>query len=818
MRAIKVNLSPMMQQYRNIKKDYADYLLFYRLGDFYELFFDDAILGAKELDITLTKRDCGDHERAPMCGVPYHSVDGYISKLINKGYKIAICEQTSDTQNSVGIVNREVVQVITPGTVTNTQLLDEKSNNFLCSIYQDLDYYGLSFVDITTGDLFATRVKNSEDKRELVNEISRYTPSEIIINNVRNFGLIDTLKKLFKCRIEVLGSSNYYPSEMISNLKTHFEVENIQDLGMYDDNSCTFSINAILKYLKSTQFQIPKHINKVNYYEQNRFMDLDFSTKKDLELVSTIRENKKNGSLLWVLDKTKTSMGARLLKNWFEKPLTNIKEIHARLSSVNEFIINPKISDSILEMLSSVKDIERLSMKLSSSASNPREIYSLGQSITSIPGIIESLKELDSILIRQLLPDIDPLLDIKSLIERSISEDAPISISEGNIIKEGFDESIDDYKKAMKDGKIWISTVEEQERKRTGIKNLKIGFNKVFGYYFEVSKSNLSLVPDNYTRKQTLANCERFINVKLKTLESMVLSANEKACRKEHEVFCHIRDKISKSYLRIYKTAKSLATLDVLINFAKIAVANDYIMPEICQDKIIKIENGRHPVVEAIQGDGSFVPNDLFLDEEKHISIITGPNMSGKSTYMRQSALIVLMAQIGCFVPATRAKIGIVDKIFTRIGAWDDLSAGQSTFMVEMREVSNILDNATKNSFLVLDEIGRGTSTHDGLSIAWAVLEYISNKSKLGAKALFATHYHELTRLADKIPSITNYSVATTENNGEIVFLRKIIPGCTNNSYGIEVAKLAGIKNEVIARAKEISKGLGNSNITITIT
>ena len=804
-------LSPMMQQYFDIKEKYQDTILFFRLGDFYEMFYDDAITCSKELELTLTGKDCGQEERAPMCGVPYHAAEQYIDKLIEKGFKVAICEQIEDPAEAKGIVKRGVIRVVTAGTVTNSKLLDEKNNNYLCSVYCKDEVVGMSFVDVTTGDLFATQF--AYDRGDILSELSRYNPSEIICNRVflENGSLISFINERLGCSAE--AEQEYFFEESFVNQKIREQFgENVSDL----PDCATVAVGAMLEYLSKTQMCELPHIQNIQFYTSEQYMDIDFSSKRNLEITATMRDNKRRGSLLWVLDDTETSMGARLLKSWIDKPLLNVTSIQNRLNAVNELNKSTIIRSEIRENLSKIQDIERLISRVVTGSANCRDLLALKASFEPLPEIIRNAEKLEATLNRTVCSQLDDMQDLCDLLERSIIENPPITIKEGGIIREGFDENVDLYRKAMTEGKQWLATIEQKEKESTGIKNLKIGFNKVFGYYIEVSKSNLGLVPDTYIRKQTLTTGERYITGELKEVENNILGAEERICALEYSIFCEIRDAVANANTRILQTAKALAELDVLCSLAEVAVKNNYTMPVVNVSNKIDIKDGRHPVVERVlKGQQLFIPNDTFLSQADRVSIITGPNMAGKSTYMRQVALIVLMAQIGSFVPATSAEIGIVDKIFTRVGASDDLASGQSTFMVEMNEVANILNNATKNSLLILDEIGRGTSTYDGLSIAWAVVEYIADLKKLGAKTLFATHYHELTELEDKLEGVKNYCIAVKKRGDDIIFLRKIIRGGADQSYGIEVAKLAGVKNDVIKRAKEIVEKLSVINTDI---
>ncbi|WHH59556.1 DNA mismatch repair protein MutS [Petroclostridium sp. X23] len=809
-------LTPMMQQYLNIKDQYKDCILFFRLGDFYEMFFDDAETASRELEITLTGRDCGQQERAPMCGVPFHSADAYIAKLIGKGYKVAICEQIEDPSEAKGIVQRDVIRVVTPGTVTDAAMLDEKKNNFLACIYKDDEGIGLSVVDVTTGELYTSQFQNDEFKSKLINELARYSPSEAIANTevIEDSAIRKLLKERFNCSAEYFYDWSFVQDKAEQKITGHFNIHNVDGLGLRDHPHSIKSVGALLEYLYQTQKISLSHINSINYYSSNEFLDIDLSTRRNLELTETMREKAKKGSLLWVLDKTQTAMGGRLLRKWIEQPLTNCAYISKRLQAVNELVQNTVLRLDLSDCLNNIYDIERLLSKIIYGSVNGRDLVALKKSIAHFPEIKAYLSGCNTGLLKEQYKQLDELRDINELIDVSIVDDPPFSVREGGMIKDGYDENVDHLRKAMVEGKQWIARLENEEKEKTGIKNLKVGFNKVFGYFIEVTKSHLSNVPDRYIRKQTLANCERYITPELKEIENSVLGAEEKIVQVEYHIFCDVREKIAARLDRIQKSAKVISIIDVLCSLGEVAQKNNYSMPDIeLSDKII-IKDGRHPVVEKMLNDNMFVPNDTSLDNgENRLSIITGPNMAGKSTYMRQVALIVLMAQIGSFVPASSAQIGVVDKIFTRVGASDDLASGQSTFMVEMSEVANILNNATQKSLLILDEIGRGTSTYDGLSIAWAVIEYVSQSKKLGAKTLFATHYHELTELEDKLQGVKNYCIAVKKRGDDITFLRKIIRGGADDSYGIEVAKLAGVPDDVINRAKQILKTLEDADV-----
>lgn len=805
--------TPMMQQYLNIKEQYKDCILFFRLGDFYEMFFSDAEIASKELEITLTGKDCGMDERAPMCGVPFHAADGYVARLIAKGYKVAICEQVEDPAFAKGIVKRDVIKIVTPGTVTDIAMLDERKNNYLMSVCRNGNFYGIAAVDITTGDFYATRITWGNTKGKLLDEIAKYLPSELVVNSEFNNDteFLAQLNRRFNTYISTFDNSSFEYGIALDTLKTHFE--NIKlDLSDYD-----ISINAsgaLLKYLDMTQKVSLNHIQNFNSYNIDEYMVLDAATRRNLELTETMREKSKRGSLLWVLDKTMTSMGGRLLRKWIEQPLVNLGDIQQRLNSVEEFKNKFMARVEVRELLKRVYDIERLMGKVVLGSVNCRDLIALKNSIGQIPYIKNLLSDFEAQYNKYCYEQLDCLEDVCQLIEASIIDDPPITIKEGGIIKAGYNAEVDKLRQASTEGKNWIAALEASEKEKTGIKNLKVGFNRVFGYYIEVTKSYFSLVPTEYIRKQTLANCERYITPELKEIEDTILGAEEKIIQLEHSLFLEIKDAIAMQLTRIKNTAKSIAELDVLVSLAEVADREDYCMPEVTSTDEIQIIDGRHPVVEKMIDKSGFVPNDTVLDmDEDRLAVITGPNMAGKSTYMRQTALIVLMAQIGSFVPATSAKVGLVDRIFTRVGASDDLASGQSTFMVEMSEVANILINATKKSLLILDEIGRGTSTFDGLSIAWAVIEYIVNKENLGCRTLFATHYHELTELEGKVSGIKNYCITVKEKGDDVIFLRKIIRGGADGSYGIQVAKLAGVPLPVIDRAKEILLELDDADI-----
>ena len=808
--------SPMMQHYLDTKKDYKDSILFYRLGDFYEMFFDDAILASRELELTLTGKECGQEERAPMCGVPFHAAENYIARLISKGYKVAICEQMEDPKQAKGIVKREVIRVVTPGTVIESNLLDEKKNNYIMSVYKSGIYFGIAVCDVSTGDFRATQIKETNNFSAALDEISRYSPAEIVVNNL----MYDTTEEIAKIRerfqIYISKQEDNKFSNNVEELTSKYNVvdESENKIEINDKTLCICAINGLLTYILETQKTNLDHINKIILYNNTKYMCLDINARRNLELTEKLRDKSKKGTLLWVLDKTSTSMGGRRLRRWINDPLLDIEKINKRLNSVKELKDNPILRGDIADLLKKVYDIERLVGKISYGNANARDLISLKNSVKQLPELKKIMSNTESTLLKELYNELDILEDIYNIIDVAIVEEPPISVKEGGIIKKGYNEEIEKLKMATTDGKNWLIQLEANEREKTGIKGLKVGFNKVFGYYIEVTKSNISLVPDRYIRKQTLTNGERYVTEELKKLENELLGAEEKVINLEYNAFCEIREIIEKQLLRIQRTADIVATLDVLNSFAIVAEDMNYCMPIVDNSGIIDIKGGRHPVIEKILPSGEFVDNDTYLDkEDNRFSIITGPNMAGKSTYMRQVALITLMAQCGSFVPATFARLGVVDKIFTRIGASDDLSMGQSTFMVEMMEVATILKEATQNSLVILDEIGRGTSTYDGLSIAWAVAEYMSDKEKCGAKTLFATHYHELIGLEQKIQGVKNYSIAVKEKGEDIIFLRKIVAGGTDESYGVHVAKLAGVPQTVTKRSNEILRTLERKSI-----
>ncbi len=803
-----------MQKYIDTKEEYPGCILFYRLGDFYEMFFEDAVTVSRELELTLTGKSCGLEERAPMCGVPYHAVDGYLNRLVAKGYKVAICEQTEDPKQAKGLVRREVVRVVTPGTILDSQMMDESRNNYIMCIVYLADRYGVSVADVSTGDYFVTELP---DGGKLKDEIFKFTPSEIICNESFYMSGMDLEDLKDRLKIALYALDTWYFDDALcrKNLLEHFQVKTLDGLGLGDLDCGVISAGALLQYLLETQKNNLAHMTHITRYTTGKFMMLDSSTRRNLELCETLREKQKRGSLLWVLDKTRTAMGARTLRKYVEQPLIEQEEIERRLDAVAELRDAAICREEIREYLSPVYDLERLITKITYGTANPRDLTAFSGSLEMLPHVRYILEEMHSGLLCEVRENLDTLEDLCSLVKSAIAEEPPLAMKEGNIIRDGYNEEVDTLRRAKSEGKGWLAKLEEEEREKTGIKNLKIKYNKVFGYYLEVTNSYKNMVPDYFMRKQTLANAERYITPELKELEDTILGAEDKLYALEYELYCAVRDTIAGEVERIQRTAKAVAELDVFSTLALVAERNHYVRPQINGKGVIDIKDGRHPVVEQMIPDGSFICNDTFLNDKKErISIITGPNMAGKSTYMRQTALIVLMAQIGSFVPAEKADIGLVDRIFTRVGASDDLASGQSTFMVEMTEVANILRNATAKSLLILDEIGRGTSTFDGLSIAWAVVEYISDSRLLGAKTLFATHYHELTELEGKIEHVNNYCIAVKEKGDDIVFLRKIVKGGADKSYGIQVAKLAGVPDLVINRAKEIVEELAEGDIT----
>ena len=810
--------SPMMQRYLETKKEYQDCILFYRLGDFYEMFFDDAITASRELELTLTGKDCGQEERAPMCGIPHHAAEIYISRLIAKGYKVAICEQLEDPKKAKGIVKRGVIRVVTPGTVVDSNMLEERKNNYIMSIYKTGIYYGISICDISTGEFYSAEIKDNYNFPMLLDEIARYSPSELVVNSMMAECTeeMDKIKERFENVYVTKFNDKFFTSEL-NNINLRFNIvdnngRKLEDIS--DKKLGVSSINALIEYIEETQKTSLDHINKITVYQISKYMALDINARRNLEITEKMRDKSKKGTLLWVLDKTSTSMGGRLLRRWLSDPLVDVNEINRRLDAVEELKDNIILRGDVVENLKKVYDIERLTGKMAYGNANARDTVTLKNSLLKLPEVKKCLSECKSDLLKELYENLDELQDIYGLIEKAIVDDPPMTITDGGIIKLGYDPEIDKLKTAQTEGKNWLIKLEADEKEKTGIKNLKVGFNKVFGYYLEVTKSNLNLVPERYIRKQTLTNAERYITEELKNLENQILGAEEKVVNLEYDAFTKIRQEIAKNVVRLQTTSEVVSTLDVLASFATVAEDMNYCKPNVNNFGTIDIKNGRHPVIEKILGTGAFVENDTHLDkDENRLAIITGPNMAGKSTYMRQVALITLMAQVGSFVPAESATIGVVDKIFTRVGASDDLSMGQSTFMVEMMEVATILKEATPNSLVILDEIGRGTSTYDGLSIAWAVAEYIADKEKCGAKTLFATHYHELTELEEKIDGVKNYSIAVKEKGEDIIFLRKIVRGGTDESYGIHVARLAGVPKVVTNKANKILQSIERKNV-----
>lgn len=806
------DFSPMMKQYFEIKEQYPNTLLFFRLGDFYEMFFNDAKTASRELELTLTGRDCGQDERAPMCGVPFHSAESYIARLVAKGYKVAICEQTEDPAQAKGIVKREVIRVITPGTVLESSMLDEGRNNYICSLYLDDMVAGVSFADVSTGELHGTEISAfslTELHALLVNELSRFSPKEILINDevLSLKTLPDFIREKLDASVECLDGEDY--ENGASRVTAHFKKSSLEELGLSQMPRLVESLSGLFSYLKKTQITETDRINEIDIYTENRAMRLDLTARRNLELLETMRNKERRGSLLWVLDKTKTAMGKRLIRSWIEQPLLSPAAITLRQNAVEELFESRELSDLLSEDLSGIYDLERIMTRIVYGSANGRELRSLWSTLSKLPALKAHLSSASSTLLKDILSKIDSLEDVTELIDASIVEEPPFTIREGGIIREGFNEELDAVRHDMNGGKTLIAEIEAKEKERTGIPKLKVGYNRVFGYYIEISNSFRDQAPPEYIRKQTLTNCERYITEELKNLENRILGAHDKSILIESQLFEEIRKTVADQLIRIQTTAKAIAELDVLNSLAFVAVKNDYVRPRITVNGKIYIKDGRHPVVEALLSGAPFVPNDTDMDmKDNRISIITGPNMAGKSTFMRQVAIIVIMAQIGSFVPAAAAEIGIVDSIFTRVGASDDLAAGQSTFMIEMAEVADILKNATPNSLIILDEIGRGTSTYDGMSIARAVLEYIHDKKQVGAKTLFATHYHELTELEDFLDGVRNYNIAVKKHGDDITFLRRILRGGADDSFGIQVAKLAGVPDKVVARAKQVLASL----------
>ena len=800
-------LSPMMKQYFSVKNKCTDHILFFRLGDFYEMFFDDAIMVSKELELTLTGRDCGLEERAPMCGIPYHAADIYIKKLIENGHKVAICEQLTDPKETKGIVERDIIRIVTPGTLTESNLLDDSKNNYIGAVYVQDKTCAICFADISTGEVHLFNKSSKDLQGEIINELSRFDPVELLFNGkFLDFKQVqDFIRNKMNVSVQLLDDECFDVKAKKEVILRQFSISDLDEISLHEGTVEAACVCGLFDYISDTQKSLVGRFTEIKRYNDNFFMELDLTARRNLELTETLRNKEKKGSLLWVLDHTKTSMGKRLLKSYIEQPLVKLAIITNRLDAVEQLCRKSVLQQELAEALSNVYDIERLMTRVMYKTATPRDVKSLSLTALQIPEIKRILGEFNAKLLVELNSKIDTLTDISNIIEKAIVDDPPVTAKEGGVIKDGFNEELDRLRHIIKGGKGIIDEIEQRERDATGIKSLKIGYNRVFGYYIEVTKSYYDLVPDTYIRKQTLANCERFITDELKKTENEILGANEKVLSLEANIFAEVRDYIAEQLAKVQETASSIAQLDVLCSFAYVSMKNEYTKPDIAIDGIIDIKDGRHPVVELMLNDEMYVPNDTYLDmNSNRMSVITGPNMSGKSTYMRQVALITLMAQIGCFVPAKSAKITIVDKIFTRVGASDDLTAGQSTFMVEMSEVADILKNATKQSLVILDEVGRGTSTFDGISIATSVAEYIANTRVLGCKTLFATHYHELIKLADRIDGVNNYSVAVKKIGEDIKFLRKIVPGGVDDSYGIEVAKLARLPNKVLSRAKEL--------------
>lgn len=810
------SVTPMMKQYDGIKARYSDCILFFRMGDFYEMFKEDAILASRELEIVLTGRSAGEDTKADMCGVPFHSANSYIAKLVSKGYKVAICEQIQDPAEAKGLVERDVVRVITPGTVLDTNLLDEKSNNYLGCVYAHQCETALVFADISTGEIYTTKIMG-DSVCEVLNELARYNPKELLLNKTANTLFRKHIEDRFSAYIGILNEDSFQLDIAYNKVMQELMLDEIDDVGLAGENNVICAVGAVINYLTDTQKSSLFRAIDLIYYQTEQYMDIDASTRRNLEITENMRDKTRRGSLLWVIDKTKTSMGGRLLKQWIEKPLLSPAAIMARQYGVQELLANMPLRKDIIETLDDIFDITRLINRISLGSATPRDMVALGESLKHLPCLKLAISKFNSDILKKQEQELDILDDVCDLLKNAISSEPPNVVRDGGVIKEGYNAQVDEYRKAMTDGTSWLAQIQEQERESTGIKTLKVGFNKVFGYYIEVSAGQTKNVPEHYVRKQTLVNGERYITQKLKDIESIIISAEDRLLRLEAHLFEEVRSKVAAQIERLKKTANAVAVIDVLSSMAEVAEQNNYCMPTINLAGKISIADGRHPVVEKMLKNDLFVPNDTILDtKDNRLGIITGPNMAGKSTYMRQVAIIVLMAHIGSFVPASSAQIGIVDKIFTRVGASDDLASGQSTFMVEMSEVANILSNATKDSLIIFDEIGRGTSTYDGLSIAWAVVEHVSDIKKIGAKTLFATHYHELTELEDKVDGVKNYCIAVKKRGDDITFLRKIIRGGADGSYGIEVAALAGVSGDVIRRAKQILKSLEDSDINKT--
>lgn len=812
-------LSPMMEQYFEIKSQYPDMLLFFRLGDFYEMFFDDAKTASEELDLVLTGRDCGQEERAPMCGVPFHSADNYIAKLVNRGYKVAICEQLEDPKLVKGLVKRDVVRIITPGTVIEGSMLDDAVNNYLCCICRNEKETGLCFADVSTAEFHLTSIKDENAQEQIIDKLSAYQPREVLVNSsALDFQQVaDFIKTRLGTKVQLLDDEKFDFEECTNLILETLKKEEISSLSLGSSRVVVCALGAVIDYLKTVQkkdeIETPADID---YFDNEEYMKLDMSARRNLELTKSMMTGDKKHSLLWVIDKTKTAMGKRMIRNWIERPLMSVSLISKRQNAVGELFDRPEMRDKVRSALIGISDIERLMTRIAYSTANAKELKSLQATLEKLPEIKALVSDASTVLLKEINSNIDLLTDVKELIETAISDEPPFTVREGGMIKDGYNAEIDELKSIINDGASIIASIEARQREETGIPKLKVGYNRVFGYYIEVTNSYKDMVPDTYIRKQTLTNCERYITQELKDLEGKILGAKDRVIALEYEVFCKVRNEVSAEVVRIQKTAKALAMLDTLASLAEVAVTNNYVCPHINNNGVIDIKDGRHPVVEALMNGGIFVPNDTSLNkDDNRCMIITGPNMAGKSTYMRQIALIVLLAQVGSFVPARSAEIGIVDAIFTRVGASDDLASGRSTFMVEMSEVAAILKNATQNSLIILDEIGRGTSTFDGMSIARAVLEFVCKKKTLGAKTLFATHYHELTAMEGMLDGVSNYSIAVKKRGDDITFLRRIVRGGADESFGIEVAKLAGVPDSVVKRAKVILKELESCKIDI---
>lgn len=812
-------LSPMMEQYFEIKSQYPDMLLFFRLGDFYEMFFDDAKTASEELDLVLTGRDCGQEERAPMCGVPFHSADNYIAKLVNRGYKVAICEQLEDPKLVKGLVKRDVVRIITPGTVIEGSMLDDAVNNYLCCICRNEKETGLCFADVSTAEFHLTSIKDENAQEQIIDKLSAYQPREVLVNSsALDFRQVaDFIKTRLGTKVQLLDDEKFDFEECTNLILETLKKEEISSLSLGSSRAVVCALGAVIDYLKTVQkkdeIETPADID---YFDNEEYMKLDMSARRNLELTKSMMTGDKKHSLLWVIDKTKTAMGKRMIRNWIERPLMSVSLISKRQNAVGELFDRPEMRDKVRSALIGISDIERLMTRIAYSTANAKELKSLQATLEKLPEIKALVSDASTVLLKEINSNIDLLTDVKELIETAISDEPPFTVREGGMIKDGYNAEIDELKSIINDGASIIASIEARQREETGIPKLKVGYNRVFGYYIEVTNSYKDMVPDTYIRKQTLTNCERYITQELKDLEGKILGAKDRVIALEYEVFCKVRNEVSAEVVRIQKTAKALAMLDTLASLAEVAVTNNYVCPHINNNGVIDIKDGRHPVVEALMNGGIFVPNDTSLNkDDNRCMIITGPNMAGKSTYMRQIALIVLLAQVGSFVPARSAEIGIVDAIFTRVGASDDLASGRSTFMVEMSEVAAILKNATQNSLIILDEIGRGTSTFDGMSIARAVLEFVCKKKTLGAKTLFATHYHELTAMEGMLDGVSNYSIAVKKRGDDITFLRRIVRGGADESFGIEVAKLAGVPDSVVKRAKVILKELESCKIDI---